>query len=1000
MKDRFIGVSVVAMMCATTAQAQTAEPSVGATPPAAITQAQDTPAQSTVDQTADAPGSSSAGTSASPSASDIIVTGSRIARKDYQSASPILTTNQEALKASGSVNIEGSLNQLPQFVPGTGSQAGGGTAAATGGRATLNLRGLGDRRNLVLLDGRRLPPSNMFNVVDVNVVPMSLIESVETITGGASAVYGSDAVSGVVNFRTRRKMHGVEFDGQIGNTFLGDRKTVDLSATGGFSAIDGRLNVIGSVSYTQRDELLAPQRSFFDQASLSGYIGQGLYVPAGDNLPSQAAVNAAFANQAPGTVARTNSLGFNNNGSLFSQLGATNFQGAVPPNYTTVGGSFRQISSQQQTFDRPLERETGFMRAEFEINDALTLYGQGLYSHTDTNVSAGNSLTQFITASVSPNNPFIPASLASILASRPNPTANFTLNKRFVELPWRRVYTQFDTSQIIAGLRGKFGIGDWTFDLYGSRDRNIVNTSIPYGVLGDRVNKLLQASDGGASLCTGGYNPFGLANVTAISPSCVAYMTANIRSRESIQQNTVEGSAQGSLFKLPAGDAKLSVVATYRDNKYSFAPDAQLVAGNVFATNQTNPTSGSTSVKEIAGELFVPILVDKPFVRALNLTGGLRRSQYNITGGVTTWKGELEWSPARAILFRGGYQRAIRAPNIGELFSSATGSQVQFGNPPTAGDPCDVRGSARSGANAAKLRALCVATGVPDGLADSYTYATNAIASITTGSTALKPEKASTLTAGVVLRPRFNSPALANVSFSVDFYDIRITDVISTVAGNTALSKCYNLDGSNPTYSASNPFCALVKRDATGGISSVNLPYQNLGGLRTRGVDFQLDWTARLGNWGKLGKANFALNSVISYLDSYKIENLPGQGFQEFAGTIDYTNGLPLPRWRYTTTGNLSLGKVGVGLRWRHLDGMRDVSSVISPSAVAPGVPAYDIFDLTGQVSVNERLQIRFGVTNLANKQPPVVGGVLGQTLPGTYDIIGRSFYMGAKVHF
>lgn len=956
-------------------------PSQGAATPAAV-------------QGADAGDASDTGTK------EIVVTGSRIVRSDYTSASPIVTTGVEALKATGAVNVEQSLNQLPQFVPGSGSQGGGASAAASAGRATLNLRGLGDKRTLVLLDGRRLPPSTVFNVTDVNVIPQSIVESVETITGGASAVYGSDAIAGVVNFRTRRHINGVEIDGQIGDTFRGDRLAADLSAIGGWTSKNDRFNIIASLGYTKRDELKGSERSFFDLGILSSFIGQGTYVPSATNLPSQAAVNAAFPNLAAGTVARTNALGFNANGSLFSQVGAYNYAGPTTGDYVTFGNVVRQPVARQQSIDRPLERYNVFAKADYEISDALTLYAQALYTRTEAQTNVGNSLTQFIPVNVSASNPFIPASLRAVLASRPNPTASFAINRRFVELPPRVFETRFETSQFIVGARGKLGFGDWTYDIYGSRDRNVIHDDIAPGVLGSRVNQLLQAADGGNSICAGGYNPFGIGNATSISAACAAYITQRIRRYEDIRQNTVEGAVQGTLFSLPAGDVKASFVGTYRENKYSFVPDAALIAGDVFATNATNPTRGSTNVKEIATEVFVPLLKDTPGFHSLNVSLGGRYSHYNVTGDVWTYKAEAEWSPVRMLLIRGGYQRAVRAPNIGELFSSPTGAQVQIGNPPTSGDPCDVRSVSRSGANGSQVRALCIATGVPTSLVDNYNFTTVAIPVTNTGNLALTPEKASTKTLGAVLRPEFASPVFNSLSFSVDYYDISIRDVISTVAGNTALAKCYNQDGSNPTYSAGNTFCQLITRDNTGGIANVSLPYLNLGGLKTSGVDFQLDWAVPLGSLGSLGEGRFTLNSVVSYLGSYQIKNFSTDAFQEFRGTIDATNALPLPRWRYTTTGNLTLGDFDLGLRWRHLNGMRDVTAVIRPANPAPGVPAYDLFDLTARVRVNDAYQFRFGVTNLFDKAPLVIAGTPGNTLPGTYDVLGRSFYVGFKARF
>lgn len=973
---------------------------------ASVAHAQAAPQQSTNGR--EAPPQSASGTTApSSNTSDdngevgaIVVTGTRIQRKDYVSASPVVTTTSEALRSTGAVSLEASLNQLPQFTTGSTSGGGGATLAASAGRATLNLRGLGDRRTLVLLDGRRLPPASAFNVTDVNILPQALIESVETSTGGASAVYGSDAVAGVVNFHTPRRFDGFQLDGQLGNNFKGQRLTADASVTGGFSAAQNRLVGVFTGSYTKRENIRGRDIPFYQSGLLSSFLGFGTFAPSAINLPSQAAVNGQFLNVAPGTVRNTSALGFNNDGSLFAQNPGTNFGGPINNgDFLIAGGGVRQTSGADQDIERPLERYSAFGKLSFELSEAATLYVQGLYSRTDTRSSIGYSLTQFLSATVSASNPFIPASLRSVLNSRPDPNAPFQINKRFVEAPVRSYDARYETSQIIVGLRGKTGVGDWSYDIYGSRDRNVIKNQITAAVLASRVNQLLQAPDGGRSLCAGGYNPFSLNAALSTSQSCVNYITRNVPIPERIEQNTVEGSVQGTLFKLPAGDAKLSISADWRENTYRYSPGAELVNNDIFAFNTAAPTFGRTTVKEIAGEVFVPLIHDTPFIQSLNFTGGIRYSDYNVTGGITSYKGEVEWVPVRGLLVRGGYQQANRAPNVGELFSARTGTQVQVGNPPVGGDPCDARSTARTGANGAQLRALCIATGVPAATVDSYTLLTSAAAATNIGNINLKPETAKTFTVGAVLRPRLSSPWLNGFSLSVDLYDIKIRDVISTVAGNTALSRCYNFDGSNPSYSASNVFCGLVTRDAAGQINNIALPYLNLGGVKTRGVDFQVDYQLDLGAVGVANGAKLSLNSQVSYLDSYQVQNLVGTPYQEFRGTIDYTNNLPLPRWRWLTSANVVYGGFDLGVRWRHLNAMRDVSSVIS-TVVAPGVPAYNVFDITGRITVNERFVLRMGVTNLTDRDPPVVQGTAGFTVPGTYDVVGRSFYVGVTTRF
>ena len=266
-----------------------------------------------------------------PAAQDdgtIVITGSRIARQDYVSTSPIITVGQDTIAQTPSVNVEGTLNQLPQFVQGQNQSAIG--AVASGGRASLNLRGLGETRNLVLLNGRRMPLSNAFAVVDVNLIPPNIIENVETISGGASAVYGSDAISGVVNFITRRRFEGIQVDARVGSSFVGDAGTRSIALLGGVGTGDDRGHALVSISYSERDVLWGYKRpEFFSQGVLSSFIGQGTYIPSATNLPNQAVVNTVFGRYgvAPGAVPNARNLGFNDDGTLFAQIGANNYRG-------------------------------------------------------------------------------------------------------------------------------------------------------------------------------------------------------------------------------------------------------------------------------------------------------------------------------------------------------------------------------------------------------------------------------------------------------------------------------------------------------------------------------------------------------------------------------------------------------------------------------------------------------------------------------------------------
>ena len=834
------------------------------------------------------------------------------------------------------MTIEATLNQLPQFVQGQNQSAIG--AVANGGRASLNLRGLGETRNLVLLNGRRLPLSNAFAVVDINFIPTNIVQNVETISGGASAVYGSDAISGVVNFLTRRNFEGLQLDARIGSSVRGDAGTKSFGILGGVGGRDSRFHALVSLSYSERDVLFGSKRpEFFSQGVLSSFIGQGTYVPSATNLPSQAVINAVFAQYgtAPGTVLPSRSLGFNNGGTLFQQIGATNYRGPttyLSPRWEAAsdsGDDCRNISSSE------MHRFNLFAAFEYEVTDHITATARS--SHQFAGDGPGRLVADLVrgAADRAGDEPFIPNDCARSSRRRPNRTAPFTLNSD----SWvsrTEIISDVNVTQYIFGFRRR----PWRVRLdvghirsHDGMDRSKRGSSLAALAPAAALN----AADGGASVCAGGYNPFGLANATNVSRACRDYVEAETHDVTETNQDIVEANLTGRLFALPGGDARFSLVATYRRNRFEYDPDPSRRNSDVIGTLASVPSQGSTNVKEFGVEVLLPLLGDTPFAHRLEVNLGYRISDYNITGTVHTYRAEGLWYPVRPLLIRGGYERATRAPNIGELFSSAQTGQVQFGSPPSGGDPCDVRSSARTGANAAQVRTLCLATGVPAPIIDLFQYTTVAIASATSGSTALTPETADTITAGAVLTAPIDSPWLSGLSLSVDFYDIRIKDVISQVSAVTTLNKCYNLDGSNPNYDASNAFCTLIARDATGGISLVQTPYLNLGGLRTRGIDLQADWRLNLPDtFGLPGR--FHLNVAVNFLKHYRVQILPGAPFVEYAGTIDGTQaavtppvGLPLPKSKLFANVTYSVGPASIGMRWRHRHSMRDVTSERGP---------------------------------------------------------------------
>ena len=486
---------------------------------------------------------------------EVVVTGSRVVSNGNQAPTPVTVVATERLLQTTPTNIPDALNRLPQFAaqPAT-RNIGNSQGNATG--SFLNLRRFGSNRNLVLFDGSRVPPTANSGAVDTNVIPQSLIQRVEIVTGGASAVYGSDAMSGVVNFKTRSNFTGIQLDAQYGNAFKMDRATRDINLTAGGRFADDKGFGVLSLGYTDREALSGADRKFYERGTLSSFLGYGAYAPAATNLPSQAAVNAIFATKYGVTtaVSRSNPIGTNDDQTLFTLTGAQNYRGRTTGDYVIDAGNVRYPYAISRDILNSIKRRSLYSKFTYDFTENLQGYMQVLYTNAETSSNGGTSLTQFGTLPTIPlTNPFIPADLRTILASRPNPTAAFDFNGRYVGLPVKMNLDRNTTYQFLFGIKGTLPVKDWAWDLYASADRTEGNYTTSRGVLLDRVQSVFNSTTGGADLCTGGYNPFGDANARKVSQSCIDYLTANINSNEVVKQHVVEGSITGTLFALAAG---------------------------------------------------------------------------------------------------------------------------------------------------------------------------------------------------------------------------------------------------------------------------------------------------------------------------------------------------------------------------------------------------------------------------------------------------------------
>jgi len=926
---------------------------------------------------------------------EIRVTGTRILRKDDSSSSPVVTVGVEEIKAVGALTVEQYLNTMPQFTEGSNA----GTISIGGGiGASVNMRALGSTRNLVLLDQRRLPVANQFGVVDINIVPTVMITGTEVLTGGASSVYGSEAISGVVNFQSRDFFEGIETSVEYGDTFEGDADVMNVSVVGGASGANGRGRALLALDYADRSALRGEDRSFFKYAIPSGFIGQGVF-RSGGNAPDQAAVTALFQSYGITSIPQTDRLGFNDDGTLFTQFGgALNYQGPSADDtlFQVVNGTeVRQPVGRQGTALKALERRSAFAKVEYDLTDSVAAYGQFLYSDSETSGSASLNITLFGPPALVPvTNPFIPDDLAALLATRPIPDAPFILEQRFMGIGERVHNEGLETKQFVVGLTGETGIKDWTFDVYAAWDQTDAVELIEDLSLASRLNALLQAPDGGASLCEGGFNPFGLANSMTISEECQEYMAPDTVSTLTVERDQYEATVTGSLFSLPAGQVQASFGGSYRKDSVVYLPSISIVTNNAFGLNPSSPSSGETETTEFGAEFLVPLLSDR-----LNLTAGYRMADQDVSGSGDSWNLGLEWRATPSIFVRGSYQQAIRAPNIGELFSASLGSEFTVGDPtsnPNNGDPCDIRTASRTGPNNDAIEAICIAQGMAPGLVDTFTHTTTALPASTGGNENLEPEDAETLTLGLVWQPEFERNDL---SITVDYWEISIEEVIKTIDGPAVLQRCFN-PAFNTTLDPANAFCQLITRgSATGTITEVSTSFLNLASLETSGIDLQVSHAV------DIGPGQLQTHASVGWLDKYEEQSLPGDAFLDFAGSIGgpanrVADNDVHPEWKVTLTPRYAVGPASVAIRWRYLSSMDARQVVLNPSATTPGVPSVSYFDVFGTYELSDRMKLRASVSNILDEDPPEVSGQIGQTRIGTYDVLGPTFTIGFQASF
>lgn len=947
----------------------------------------------------------------------IVVTGSRIARPEIDSVSPIQVVSQEAIQNSGVTNIQDLLLENPVFGTPALSRTNSAFLTSGTGAATVDLRDLGSDRTLVLINGRRvvagLPGSS---TVDLNVIPTQFIERVDILTGGASSLYGSDAVAGVVNFVYKTDFEGLVADAQYGITERGDDANYRVNLTYGGNFADNRGNLMVHMGYTKQEGLLSRDRknTVYDDADKWAYF-------TGDPADFGTSVEPYFSSFAPQGrfVAGGRSFTYDANNNLkegFSTNG---------PNGDGVGadGFNRQF---YRTIAVPVERYLFAARGNYEVTDDINFFAEGTYANTNSSreiepyplgsddifsSSGGLVPIETLVDGVVRVNPFVPAEIAAAAVDEDGDgLRDISFSKRLADLGSRNGSTNRDFYRIATGFEGSI-FDDFRWDVsyvYGRTTEsqqsngqpNVLNFANALAAVqdvddlnnnGSTTDVICASAEARAQGCV----PVNIFGFNSISPEAARYIAAEQSYNTSISQHVVSANLSGSLLTLPAGDLGVAIGTEYRKESSSENWDALTNAG-LNAGNALPDTSGSFDVKEVYGEINVPILADTPFFDMLALRAAARLSDYSTVGTVYTYNVGAEWSPIPDIKFRGGYARSVRAPNVGELF---TGPSQTF--PSGLVDPCAGIGLTGGGVIGDNCRADA---GVLANIRQNGEFTLNqsdrqGISGFNSGNPNLNEEKSDSYTVGVAINPR-SIDALRNLTLTADYYNISIKDAIVSPPRQFILDQCYG--GGDAS------FCDLIDRRATntainsaGSLEYIDSPLFNGGKLKVEGLDVAVAYTTAFGALDPDGR----LSGRIAYTHLFDgfVVPVPGADKDPFVGEVGNSKDRFTANLGYGQD-NFSLNFTGTYVGKAREDDQLLAAYGLEPDAIKIGSEFY--LDSQARFIADERFEFYVGVDNLLdNKAPRLLSGTSfnttgTDTAADVYDVFGRRFYAGVQVRF
>jgi len=942
----------------------------------------------------------------SPTLEEIVTTGSRLRRDTTTTPMPINVVDSEQITLTFEQNIGEVLLEQPQFTPGSNQQTGRNTTSAGAGLNLANLRAMGVERTLVLVNGRRRVGSGgLSTAVDLNTIPSNLIERVDIVTGGASSIYGADAVSGAVNIILKDDFQGFRLDGQAGITDNGDGESGNINFLAGTNFDDGRGNVTVSFVYDDSSRVRATARDFGNNGRT--FVSNPNFGETGEprNIHKDD-VSFFFATKPgdffiPGMF--VDDQGRNING-IFQD------DGSVARQFNFGDGEFFDVgfntgsivNGDGQSFEfwdnlrLPVERYTLVSSLHYDLHEKVRFFFEGTYAKTKSAnfFQPVEDPLNFGQAPISIDNAFLPSDVRAAMENAG--IDSFGLNKIWTQFGRRSTDSERDTFQVTFGFEGNFA-DTWSYQLHYSHGENEETTqqhnnrlqaeflrsldSVLDPVTGQPVCRENAGVDPANRTECLPLNPFG---VNTADPAAVEFSRIDTVRKDKNDQRVLGGNVTGDLFD-PFGAGNIAVAAgfEYREESSGAFPSAIQQEGKTLLPEQ-EITTGSFKVKEIFGEGRVPLLSGQPFVDQLAIEGAFRTADYDTIGTVTSWSFGGDWAPLPDIRFRVVRSRAIRAPNIGELFSP------QFGNFQFFQDPCDStlinNGTQFRAENCETILGLDPAT---------FNAPTNGRSPFTTGggNPNLMEEEANTWTFGAVFTPTF----LPEFSASIDYWDIDLDDAIVTLGGGTITRLCVDLPN------VDNRFCNLVERDpVTRGIVNVIDTEINAGAIKTSGVDFQVNYSQALSSIMSNLSGTIDFNVVGTWVETRKFFGDPvnTDNFREAAG-FAVSPGAPLPDWRFLSRTSYRNGPLLVSWQMQFISGLKrsdlDSEDFLDISKTSPKT----IHDLAVTYEILEDVRVRGAVNNLFSTNPPsLFGAFVERGAGGIYPNLGRTFFFGATVDF